>query len=57
MTMTYHDHFEIYKNMNHYAVYQRHSVLQVNYTSKTNTLIEKETSFVATRGVWGEGIG
>ena len=55
--MTYHDHFEIYKNMNHYAVYQRHTVLQVNYTSKTNKLIEKETSFVATRGVWGEGIG
>ena len=48
--MTYHDHFEIYKNMNHYAVYQRHSVLQVNYTSKTNKLIEKEIIFVVTRG-------
>ena len=53
--MTYHDHFEIYKNMNHYAVYQRHSVLQVNYTSK-NKLIEKETRFAVTRGgVWEGG--
>ena len=26
--MTYHDHFEIYRNMNHYAVYQRHIVFR-----------------------------
>ena len=31
-------------------------VLQINYTSKTNKLIEKEVRFVVTRGrYWGEG--
>ena len=35
---TYHDHFEMYRNMNHYAIYQEHSVIgQLYFKNKQQT--------------------
>ena len=42
--------------LNYYVVHQELTVLQVNYTSETNKLTEKETTFVVTRAK-GRGRG
>ena len=54
---TYHgEHFVIYKNTESPYVLGTNIVLQANYTSKINKLIEKEITFVVTRGK-GQGEG
>ena len=45
------DHFEMYRNIQSLrCVPGTNIVVYINYTSKTNKLIEKEIRFVVTRG-------
>ena len=49
------DHFEMYRNIESLCVIGTNIVSQVNYTSQTNKLIEKEIRLVVTRGKEQEG--
>ena len=52
------DQLEMYRNIESLCCASgTNTVLQVSYTSKTNTLVEKEIRFGVTRGMgWEQGV-